>query len=75
MFKFSDDDLFPFPCPRCGDKLLKQIGWLKQNTRVHCYGCDTNSLFHKENFLRALQQAERAIDDFGQDIWIEKDGS
>ena len=73
MFHFSDDDLFPFPCPGCGEKLEKSVGWLKTNTRLKCPECERNVWFYNETFLRALDQAERAINDFGRDIRFGKD--
>lgn len=68
MFHFSDDDLFPFPCPRCGEKLEKSVGWLKSNTTLRCPECDIIIWYHPETFQRALDDAERAINDFGRDI-------
>lgn len=75
MFKFQDTDIFPFPCPKCGEKLSKPVGWLKQNARLTCDGCETKAWFHQEDFLRALKQAERAINDFGRSIQYGQPGA
>lgn len=68
MFQFRSDEVFPFPCPNCGHKIEKTVGWLKANTRLRCPNCETNIWYYPETFARALDEAERAINDFGRDI-------
>lgn len=71
-FKFSDDDVFPFLCPSCGERIEETIGRLKHNSVVQCSHCDTSAWFYPETLTRALKETERAIDDFDWDVQIGK---
>lgn len=71
-FKFSDEDVFPFACPGCGEKIEETIGRLKRESIVRCSSCDINAWFYPETLARAVGEAERTIADFTSDIQVGK---
>lgn len=64
MFSFSDEDIFPFPCPRCGEVIKPSVGELKAATRLRCPECQVMVWYYPETLLRALDDVERAINKF-----------
>jgi len=71
-FKFSDNDMFPFSCPACGERIEETIGRLKQDQVVRCSHCGINAWFYPETLARAVGEAERAANDFAGDIQLGK---
>jgi endogenous inhibitor of DNA gyrase (YacG/DUF329 family) len=71
-YKLSDDDVFPFACPGCGQKIEETIGRLKGDCVVRCSNCDISAWFYPETLARAVGEAERTIYDFASDIQIGK---
>ncbi len=61
MFKDAGVDL---SCPQCQRKVKKTIGWIKQNTQFVCAGCGSIVKLKKDQFIRELTKADKAVDDF-----------
>jgi hypothetical protein len=68
----EDHDDWPIGCPRCGQRTLKQIAWLKANARLRCDGCSATLWYRQDTFLRELDQAQRAIKDFSRSVRLAK---
>jgi hypothetical protein len=68
----DDNDDWPVGCPRCGERTLKRVAWLKANTQLSCDGCRATLWYHRDTFLRELDQAQRAIKDFSRTVRLKK---
>jgi hypothetical protein len=70
----DDDDEWPIRCPSCGHRILKKIGWLKDNAQLRCTaeGCSANLWYLNDTFRRELDQARRAIRDFSRTVRLTK---
>jgi predicted RNA-binding Zn-ribbon protein involved in translation (DUF1610 family) len=62
-----------FPCPHCGHKFHKTIGWAESHSYVACPSCGRNIHFNASDLRNAFQIArdaitkfQRRIRDFGQ---------
>ncbi len=55
------------PCPKCGRKTAKTIGWIKSNGSYVC-GCGSTINLDKDQFVRGIGAAERSVDDFKRKI-------
>ena len=75
MFRYKNSDLFPFPCPRCGEHIEKAVGWLKANTKWPCPECKANIWYSPETLLRALDESEQAINNFSRDVGFNDQGT
>ena len=67
---YRDDDLWPVTCPRCGEHFHKQVGWLKKNNIMRCPSseCGANLWYYPETFIRDLNKAQGAVNDFSRDL-------
>ena len=61
MFKNASIDL---SCPQCQTKIKKTIGWIKQSTQFTCTRCGSIVKLQKDQFIRELKKADKAVDDF-----------
>jgi transposase-like protein len=68
----DDNDDWPVGCPRCGQRNLRQIAWLKANARLSCDGCGATLWYRQDTFLKELDQAQRAIKDFSRSVRLKK---
>ena len=55
------------PCPKCGYKTQKSIGWVKSNNSFVCV-CGATINLDKNKFVSAIGHAERLVDDFKRKI-------
>jgi hypothetical protein len=69
---FNDEDKWPVYCPKCNEVTLKDIGWLKANTFLHCGGCGAKLRYYSERMKRDLEDAQRAVESFSRGLLIEK---
>ena len=51
------------PCPKCGRKTKKSIGWIKTNRQLSC-GCGTVINLKTDQFRRETAKAEQLLADF-----------
>lgn len=63
-----DDAAISIPCPGCGEKTEKTIGWLKTHNHFACPACQKIITLEKEKLLSGLKSAEKSIADFQRSI-------
>ena len=51
------------PCPQCGKKAKKTIGWIKAHSEYTCAGCNNTVKLDRNKFLREIEKAEKSIRD------------
>ena len=61
---FFDDQTLDIPCPDCGKKAEKSVGWLKANKKFTCSGCGQTIDLQSDQFRRELAKAEKALANF-----------
>jgi transcription initiation factor TFIIIB Brf1 subunit/transcription initiation factor TFIIB len=49
------------PCPKCGQKTKKTIGWLRDHAEMICAGCGVTIVLKDEGFRAGLDQADEAM--------------
>ncbi len=52
----NEDATVPIPCPACGQKTEKSLGWLKANDHFTC-GCGTTVNVNGEEFVGKIESA------------------
>ncbi len=62
-----DGQPFDLPCPNCGRKTTKTVGWVKRHSQFTCT-CGTVVTLEKSSFLKGIGDAERSIDRFKRNI-------
>lgn len=50
------------PCPDCGHKTTKSIGWIKAHSDFTCAGCNSNVHLNRGQFLGELRKVDSAVD-------------
>ena len=55
-----DNKSISFPCPKCGQKHEKTIGWLKANAELTC-GCGVNIGLKTDELIKAVEQVEAQL--------------
>lgn len=50
------------PCPQCGKKTRKSVGWLRDHPTFSCSGC--SAVFDTKQFARDIERANKIIADF-----------
>lgn len=63
MAGFLDNVSIDIPCPKCGRKTKKTIGWVKANKKFTC-GCGVEVVLDAGQFRGEIAKAERAEADF-----------
>jgi hypothetical protein len=56
---FLDDAPIPIPCPGCGRKTEKTIGWLKDNRQFTCE-CGAVINLQSDDFREGIGKADKA---------------
>jgi hypothetical protein len=56
----DDDAAVPIPCPACGNKIEKTVGWLKSNEHVIC-DCGSRINVDANNVIAGLEKVERLL--------------
>lgn len=69
MAGFFDGRSIDVPCPGCGRKHAKTIGWIKSNDVIPC-GCGANIQLDKSQFVSEMRKAEAAIASIPRKITI-----
>ena len=55
-----DDGAFDIPCPECGHKNRKTLGWLKTHKQFTCAGCG-NVTIETGSFREGMRKVDAAI--------------
>lgn len=56
------------PCPQCGQKVEKSVGWIKANDSYVCPGCSGLVSLDKQGLIAGLNSADKALDAFRKSI-------
>ena len=62
-----DNQSISIPCPKCGHKTDKTVGWLKTNSQFACR-CGERVNVDASQFRREIAKADRALDDFRRQL-------
>lgn len=65
---FFDKHVLSIPCPQCGHKNEKAVGWLKSNQRFTCVSCGVGIDLESDQFRREMGKVDRSIKDFQREI-------
>lgn len=57
-----DDAEIPIPCPKCGRKTKKRIGWIQTNSNFTCV-CGTRITLEANQFRREIDKVNNAFGD------------
>ena len=63
-----DDAMIELPCPDCGHKTPKTIGWAKRNNDLVCAGCDETIAVDNRQLVREFRRVDEAMADFKKSI-------
>ena len=58
---FLDEQKIAIPCPGCGKKNEKSIGWVKANDQMTCSGCGRTVHLERDQLLAGVKGAEDQI--------------
>lgn len=56
------------PCPKCGHKNRKALGWLRDHTQIICAGCGVEITLENEKLRSGLDQADKAMEEVRRTI-------
>lgn len=63
-----DDRKIDVPCPQCRHKNSKALGWLRNNTKLVCGGCNVAITLDNEKLVSGLDEADKAMEGFRRTI-------
>ena len=63
-----DKHALDIPCPSCGHKTPKTIGWVKANDHFPCDGCGREITLDRDQFVADIKKAEKALAGFRRKI-------
>lgn len=63
-----DNATISVPCPGCGHKSEKSLGWLNANDHFLCQGCGRNIQLNTEELRAALKSADKSLADFTRSL-------
>lgn len=66
---FFDSQSIEIPCPKCGAKHPKTIGWIKANDKIVC-GCGATLDLEKSQFVGELGKVEDELNALPKNITI-----
>jgi predicted RNA-binding Zn-ribbon protein involved in translation (DUF1610 family) len=61
-----DDQPLSIPCPNCGHKITKTIGWCRGNGKLACAECDFIACLDTRQVQQELAKVDQALSDFIQ---------
>lgn len=61
MKGFFDAEKVDVPCPGCGHKVTKTVGWMKRSPEWTCAGCGRDVKLDASQVARSLKQVDDAI--------------
>ena len=67
MTGFLDNQVIDFPCPKCGRKHPKTVGWLKANRQLVC-SCGANITIDNSDFVAGVAGVDKAMDDLKRQL-------
>ncbi len=68
MSGFLDKAPIEIPCPGCGRKVKKTVGWIQTHSDYACPGCGTPIHLDASQFRREMRKVDRSLDDFKRTI-------
>ncbi len=62
-----DHQTISIPCPKCGKKHEKTIGWIKTNDKIACT-CGVTIKLKRDDLVQGVDQAQKALDQIPRKI-------
>ena len=56
-----DAEKIETPCPNCGHKISKEIGWLKRNKTIDCPNCKKGFGIDTRKMVEGIDSASRSL--------------
>ena len=56
------------PCPGCGHKNRKTVGWLRTHSRMTCGGCGREVTLQSSNFRQGMRKVDAELDRFRRSV-------
>ncbi|AXQ93185.1 hypothetical protein D0Z66_04775 [Cereibacter sphaeroides] len=56
-----DKQSLDIPCPNCGKKTKKTVGWIKTHDSFTCSGCARDISLDKKDLVSGLKAAEKSM--------------
>lgn len=69
MASIFDTQSIDIPCPKCGTKHSKLIGWIKANSHIAC-GCGVSIKLEKDGLISELAKVDRSLASIPRNITI-----
>lgn len=66
--KNLDAQSVDIPCPQCGQKTAKSVGWLKTQSEFACAGCGQTIHVAAEEFRAGIKSVEDALARLGRSL-------
>lgn len=63
-----DSATISVPCPSCGYKSEKSIGWLKSNDHLRCAGCGKDIALDADELRSGLKSVEDSLADIKRSV-------
>ncbi len=60
-----DDEKIDIPCPNCGHKAVKLLGWLKKNDTFTCAACNKSVKADAKKLLDGFEDMRRKLEQRG----------
>ena len=62
MASILDGSPIDLPCPGCGHKNRKTVGWIKLHSRMTCAGCGRDVILDSSDFRRGMRNVDTQLD-------------
>jgi len=62
---FDDHEIIVL-CPQCGQEHSKTVRWLRDQMNLPCDGCGSDIHLDDSKFRRALNNIDKAVEEFGK---------
>lgn len=62
-----EDATIDIPCPGCGHKHRKTLGWIQANDHIACV-CGASIELEKSGLTRGLDEVEKSLSDFKRNL-------
>lgn len=65
---FLDDVAIDIPCPNCGCKHSKTIGWINRNSLIRCRGCGISVRLDVSQLRQEMRKIDKSFKDLQREF-------